>query len=113
MLYSLFRLFVNDEETIFDDVWHQVKDPIKRLGGGPNDAKDIMQHVFFASINWKDLEEKKVSAWRERAFWTLRSKLKFELQMREPIETERVKLKFELWMEVWYLVLLWGQKVSD
>ena len=37
-----------------------VKDPVKRLGGGPDDAKEIMQHVFFASINWKDLEERKV-----------------------------------------------------
>jgi RAC serine/threonine-protein kinase len=37
-----------------------VKDPVKRLGGGPDDAREIMQHVFFASINWKDLEERKV-----------------------------------------------------
>ena len=38
-----------------------VKDPVKRLGGGPDDAREIMQHVFFASIDWKDLEERKVS----------------------------------------------------
>jgi hypothetical protein len=37
-----------------------VKDPVKRLGGGPEDAKQIMAHVFFASIDWNDLEEKKV-----------------------------------------------------
>jgi len=29
-------------------------------GGGPDDAREIMQHTFFSSINWKDLEEKKV-----------------------------------------------------
>lgn len=39
-----------------------VKDPVKRLGGGPDDAREIMQHAFFAAINWKDLEEKKVRA---------------------------------------------------
>ena len=38
-----------------------VKDPVKRLGGGPDDAKEIMQHVFFSSIDWKELEDKKVT----------------------------------------------------
>ena len=37
-----------------------VKDPVQRLGGGPEDAKEIMNHVFFASIDWKDLEDRKV-----------------------------------------------------
>jgi RAC serine/threonine-protein kinase len=36
------------------------KNPGCRLGGGPTDAEEIMQHVFFASVNWKDLEERKV-----------------------------------------------------
>jgi len=31
-----------------------------RLGGGPNDAKDVMSHKFFISINWQDVEQKKV-----------------------------------------------------
>lgn len=31
-----------------------------RLGGGPDDAKEIMQHRFFAGIEWKDVYEKKV-----------------------------------------------------
>lgn len=31
-----------------------------RLGGGPDDAKEIMQHKFFAGIEWKDVYEKKV-----------------------------------------------------
>ncbi|CAG9840123.1 unnamed protein product [Diabrotica balteata] len=37
-----------------------VKDPTKRLGGGPEDAKQIMAHPFFSSINWRDLELKKI-----------------------------------------------------
>uniref|UniRef100_A0A8C8H5V9 non-specific serine/threonine protein kinase n=1 Tax=Oncorhynchus tshawytscha TaxID=74940 RepID=A0A8C8H5V9_ONCTS len=37
------------------------KDPKQRLGGGPDDAKEIMQHKFFAGIEWQDVYEKKVS----------------------------------------------------
>jgi len=37
-----------------------MKDPHKRLGGGPEDAKEIMEHNFFASIDWEDLVAKKV-----------------------------------------------------
>ncbi|KAH1026767.1 RAC serine/threonine-protein kinase [Dendroctonus ponderosae] len=37
-----------------------IKDPIKRLGGGPDDAKQIMAHPFFGSINWTDLVLKKI-----------------------------------------------------
>lgn len=37
-----------------------VKDPVRRLGGGPDDAKEIMIHPFFSRINWRDLEQKKV-----------------------------------------------------
>lgn len=37
-----------------------VKDPNRRLGGGPEDAKEIMVHPFFVYINWQDLAEKKV-----------------------------------------------------
>lgn len=36
------------------------KVPKDRLGGGPDDVKEIMSHPFFASINWKDLENKKI-----------------------------------------------------
>lgn len=31
-----------------------------RLGGGPDDAKEVMTHKFFTSINWQDVLEKKV-----------------------------------------------------
>lgn len=37
------------------------KIPKERLGGGPDDVKEIMGHPFFASINWRDLENKKIS----------------------------------------------------
>lgn len=37
-----------------------IKDPVRRLGGGQDGATEIKNHAFFASINWKDLEEKKV-----------------------------------------------------
>ncbi|XP_034946325.1 RAC serine/threonine-protein kinase [Chelonus insularis] len=37
------------------------KDPNKRLGGGPNDGKDIMNHAFFSSIDWADLVAKRIS----------------------------------------------------
>ncbi|XP_067126460.1 RAC serine/threonine-protein kinase [Centruroides vittatus] len=38
-----------------------IKDPKKRLGGGPDDAKEIMIHSFFRGMNWQDLLEKKVT----------------------------------------------------
>lgn len=34
-----------------------------RLGGGPDDAKEVMSHKFFTSINWQDVIEKKVQVW--------------------------------------------------
>ena len=36
------------------------KNPQKRLGGGPDDVREIMAHPFFASINWNDLVNKKI-----------------------------------------------------
>ncbi|NWI64801.1 AKT2 kinase, partial [Todus mexicanus] len=36
------------------------KDPKQRLGGGPSDAKEVMEHRFFAPINWQDVVQKKV-----------------------------------------------------
>ncbi|XP_070798418.1 RAC-alpha serine/threonine-protein kinase isoform X2 [Pituophis catenifer annectens] len=36
------------------------KDPKQRLGGGPDDAKEIMQHKFFSGIVWQDVYEKKL-----------------------------------------------------
>lgn len=38
-----------------------VKDPARRLGGGPSDAREIKDHVFFEKINWDDLEQKKIT----------------------------------------------------
>uniref|UniRef100_A0A672HX23 non-specific serine/threonine protein kinase n=1 Tax=Salarias fasciatus TaxID=181472 RepID=A0A672HX23_SALFA len=36
------------------------KDPKQRLGGGPDDAKEVMSHKFFTSINWQDVTDKKL-----------------------------------------------------
>ncbi|XP_073904884.1 RAC-gamma serine/threonine-protein kinase isoform X2 [Castor canadensis] len=36
-----------------------IKDPNKRLGGGPDDAKEIMRHSFFSGVNWQDVYDKK------------------------------------------------------
>ncbi|XP_053660375.1 RAC serine/threonine-protein kinase [Anopheles marshallii] len=38
-----------------------VKNPKLRLGGGPDDAKEIMAHPFFVSINWSDLVAKRIT----------------------------------------------------
>lgn len=37
-----------------------IKDPIRRLGGGPKDVQDVKAHPFFASLNWQDLYDKKI-----------------------------------------------------
>lgn len=37
-----------------------IKDPSKRLGGGPEDAKEIERHPFFSCINWRELEQKRI-----------------------------------------------------
>ncbi|CAF89793.1 unnamed protein product, partial [Tetraodon nigroviridis] len=37
-----------------------IKDPNKRLGGGPDDAKEIMRHSFFSGIDWQDVYNKKL-----------------------------------------------------
>jgi len=37
-----------------------VKDPRSRLGGGRNDAGDIMRHNFFSSIDWDLLVQKQI-----------------------------------------------------
>ncbi|XP_063703591.1 RAC serine/threonine-protein kinase-like [Culicoides brevitarsis] len=38
-----------------------VKKPEERLGGGPDDYREIQSHAFFASINWHDLVLKKIT----------------------------------------------------
>lgn len=36
------------------------KRPTKRLGGGPDDAKEVMKHKFFETINWDNILNKMV-----------------------------------------------------
>uniref|UniRef100_A0A8C5BKH0 non-specific serine/threonine protein kinase n=1 Tax=Gadus morhua TaxID=8049 RepID=A0A8C5BKH0_GADMO len=37
-----------------------IKDPNKRLGGGPDDAKEIMRHSYFTLVDWQDVYDKKL-----------------------------------------------------
>ena len=39
-----------------------IKDPRKRLGGGPTDAEEVKSHKFFHSINWDDLLKRNIPA---------------------------------------------------
>ncbi|OAD52985.1 RAC serine/threonine-protein kinase [Eufriesea mexicana] len=61
---KLFTLIVMEEvrfpRTISNEAKDMLGDPSKRLGGGPNDAKEIMDHAFFSSIDWSDLVQKKI-----------------------------------------------------
>ncbi|XP_066426051.1 RAC-beta serine/threonine-protein kinase isoform X1 [Molothrus aeneus] len=36
------------------------KDPKQRLGGGPGDAREVMEHRFFAGIDWLDVVQRKL-----------------------------------------------------
>ena len=36
-----------------------VKEPLRRLGGGPGDYRDIQAHPFFTNVSWEDLLLKK------------------------------------------------------
>ncbi|KAJ1675910.1 Serine/threonine kinase [Spiromyces aspiralis] len=36
------------------------RDPVKRLGSGPNDAQDVKRHPFFKGCNWDDFLNKRV-----------------------------------------------------
>ncbi|KAI9535653.1 RAC-gamma serine/threonine-protein kinase [Dissostichus eleginoides] len=37
-----------------------IKDPNKRLGGGPDDAKEIMRHSFFSGVDWQHVYDRKM-----------------------------------------------------
>jgi len=37
------------------------KDPAQRLGAGPGDVQEIKEHQFFQAIDWKALEEKRLT----------------------------------------------------
>lgn len=38
------------------------------LGGGPDDAKEIMRHSFFSGVNWQDVYDKKVGYFHGTVF---------------------------------------------
>lgn len=52
------RNISNEARTLLSGLL--IKSPTARLGGGPEDARDIQAHPFFASINWNDLNLKKI-----------------------------------------------------
>ncbi|CAN0248820.1 RAC-alpha serine/threonine-protein kinase-like [Petromyzon marinus] len=52
------RTLSNDAKALLSGLL--LKDPKKRLGGGPDDAKEIMRHSFFAGTNWQDVYERKL-----------------------------------------------------
>merc|ERR1712241_923579 len=37
------------------------KDPAQRLGGGPSDVQELKEHQFFQAIDWRALEEKRIT----------------------------------------------------
>lgn len=66
------RILKNDPLSqpsyLSDEVWDfitrlLVKDPRRRLGGGPRDAKDLKEHPFFTTVpgfTWEALEKKRI-----------------------------------------------------
>lgn len=65
---TLFGMIIDDELKIPPHISKKaksllsellVKDPSRRLGGGPGDSADIKAHPFFSTINWEDLVNKK------------------------------------------------------
>ncbi|KAK9457255.1 hypothetical protein V1511DRAFT_508698 [Dipodascopsis uninucleata] len=38
-----------------------IRDPKRRLGGGPDDALEVMAHPYFENINWDDIYEKRLT----------------------------------------------------
>ena len=38
-----------------------MKNPEKRLGGGKEDAEEVKRHPFYASVNWQEVYDRKVS----------------------------------------------------
>lgn len=69
-LLRLFRACMSQAQACTESVSQNLATPgggcswpsLPRLGGGPSDAKEVMEHRFFLSINWQDVVQKKVSA---------------------------------------------------
>ena len=36
------------------------RNPLKRLGGGPRDAEEVKEHMYFADVNWDDVYNRKL-----------------------------------------------------
>ncbi len=64
---ELFKDIINCKLQVPDEVSTDLKDlfskifvadPDKRLGGGPGGAREIMNHPWFAGINWNKMLKK-------------------------------------------------------
>lgn len=53
------RNISNDAKSLLSALLE--KSPQRRLGGGPDDVKEIMSHPFFSSIDWNLLVQKKIT----------------------------------------------------
>ncbi|KAI9577510.1 hypothetical protein GQX74_004972 [Glossina fuscipes] len=53
------RTISEEARSLLSGLLH--KDPTRRLGGGPDDVREIQTHPFFASINWTDLVQKRIT----------------------------------------------------
>uniref|UniRef100_S4RTA2 non-specific serine/threonine protein kinase n=1 Tax=Petromyzon marinus TaxID=7757 RepID=S4RTA2_PETMA len=53
------RTLSNDARALLSGLLK--KDPKQRLGGGVDDAKEIMRHSFFAGIIWQDVYDRKMT----------------------------------------------------
>lgn len=67
--HVLFKQIIKEEVKFPRNISHEAKsllngllekNPLNRLGGGPDDVNEIMAHPFFACIDWNDLVLKKI-----------------------------------------------------
>lgn len=56
-VFFLLIIFFNEQRSLYK---FRFSCFVYRLGGGPDDAKEIMRHSFFAAVDWQDVYDKKV-----------------------------------------------------
>ena len=55
---SRFTLSIFNQFHIFQKLF--VADPEKRLGGGPDDGKELRAHPWFAGVDWDQIYNKQI-----------------------------------------------------
>lgn len=53
------RTLSNDAKSLLSGLL--IKNESRRLGGGPDGAKEVKRHPFFINVNWTEVYEKKVN----------------------------------------------------